>query len=284
MTDNHRIFVFSVFMQACLICVLVPSIVFGVDLLPSGTSGSLPSHTHRGEEIMGPISEKQLPDSVIQNIERQGHTHHAKDIKSGIIPAERLDESVVLMLELEKSLKEKAASVHLHADYVDRKAYDELEKKVTILEKRVNDLLAVLQGVTREQETIVFSGVNVQVTNGGGSTTGKPNGLGNLIIGYNEDRGKEVVTDHSGSHNLIVGSAHSYSSYGGVAIGSYHTIAAPYASVTGGYANEAKGGYATVSGGQLNKAIGKFSTVSGGMTRVAENSNSWQGGDTTPSK
>lgn len=282
MTVN-RIFVSSALMKTCLICVLVPAIVSGADSLPEGAPGSLPKHTHRGDEIVGTISEKQLPDSVTRNSE-QGHTHQAKDIKGGLLPAERLDESVVLMPELEKAMKEKAASSHSHTDYADRKAYEDLEKKVAVLESRVSALLAILQGVSREQDTIVFRSVNVQVTNGGGSTASKPNGLGNLIIGYNEERGKEVATERSGSHNLIVGNAHSYSSYGGAAIGSYHTIAAPYASVTGGYANEAKGGYATVSGGQLNKASGKFSTVSGGMTRVAESSNSWQGGDTPPAK
>ena len=36
-----------------------------------------------------------------------------------------------------------------------------------------------------------------------------PRGLGNLVIGYNEDSGDD---DRSGSHNLIVGGYHSYSS------------------------------------------------------------------------
>src|ERR1700758_1264362 len=37
------------------------------------------------------------------------------------------------------------------------------------------------------QPTITFSGVNVQVVSGSGSTSGTVNGQGNLIIGYAED-------------------------------------------------------------------------------------------------
>ena len=61
---------------------------------------------------------------------------------------------------------------------------------------------------------IVVSGANLYVNNGTGSTGGPVNGLGNLVIGYNELRG--AGDDRSGSHNLVVGSRNNYSSYGGL--------------------------------------------------------------------
>jgi len=48
---------------------------------------------------------------------------------------------------------------------------------------------------------------------GSGATEGMINGLGNLIVGYNEDVGSNAT--RTGSHNLVVGIEHSYSSYAG---------------------------------------------------------------------
>ena len=66
--------------------------------------------------------------------------------------------------------------------------------------------------------TIRFSGVNVQVVNGTGTTDGPGNGLGNLVVGYQElreDDENDETDDRnlrSGSHNLVVGKANNYSS------------------------------------------------------------------------
>jgi hypothetical protein len=38
--------------------------------------------------------------------------------------------------------------------------------------------------VTRDGDTLLFDGMNVQVANGTGTTDGEPNGTGNLIVGY----------------------------------------------------------------------------------------------------
>lgn len=48
--------------------------------------------------------------------------------------------------------------------------------------------------------------MNLQVINGEGATADTANGLGNLIVGYNEDT--DVPSDRSGSHNLVVGEDH----------------------------------------------------------------------------
>ncbi len=57
---------------------------------------------------------------------------------------------------------------------------------------------------------------NLQLTNGAGSTAAAMNGKGNLIVGYNED--SPIPTSRTGSHNVIVGTQHEYTSYGGLVL------------------------------------------------------------------
>lgn len=57
----------------------------------------------------------------------------------------------------------------------------------------------------------VFEGANVMVTSGSGATAGPVNGLGNLIVGYDEVI-SSGTSDKSGSHNLVAGPGHNYSS------------------------------------------------------------------------
>ncbi len=126
-------------------------------------------------------------------------------------------------------------------------------------------------------KTIRFSGVNVQVVNGTGSTNGDGNGLGNLIVGYQElrtddpwDNGiPDDTNDRSGSHNLVVGSRHNYSIFAGMVVGGSNTISGPWSTVSGGENNIASGFSSTVSGGEHNTASGLRSTVSGGYQNTA---------------
>jgi hypothetical protein len=113
------------------------------------------------------------------------------------------------------------------------------------------------------QQTVRFTGVNVQVVSGSGATAGIPNGRGNLIVGYNEDTAP--ANDRSGSHNLIVGPEHTYSSYGGIVAGISNTVSGAYASVTGGGDNVASGGKASIAGGAEQTASGVGSFVGGGI-------------------
>lgn len=119
---------------------------------------------------------------------------------------------------------------------------------------------------------LILEGVNVHIRNKRASTT-MVDGLGNLIIGYNET-GDEAGLFYpppvrSGSHNLIVGSGHSYGSAGGFVAGYRNTIGNAFSAVTGGFLNVARGDYSSVSGGLLNTADGEFSTISGGMQNDA---------------
>jgi hypothetical protein len=130
-------------------------------------------------------------------------------------------------------------------------------------------------------KTIRFERINVQIVNGLGATNGYPkdpdsvepldvkvDGVGNLIVGYNE-LGNPVVDDRTGSHNMVLGHGNSYSSFGGFAGPHDNTSSAPFASVTGGTGNEASGVGASVVGGEGNTAGGNWSTVSGGRGNLA---------------
>jgi len=54
----------------------------------------------------------------------------------------------------------------------------------------------------QDDQTLLISGVNLQVVNGTGSTSAV-NGLGNFIVGYNES--DSLTTERGGSHNLVMG-------------------------------------------------------------------------------
>ncbi len=201
------------------------------------------------------------------------HKHNGSDITAGKIKAEYIDDAITRDSELQAALgnmQNKKMKFQKNADVKS------LQAKIDRLQKTVKRLEAILQGVSKSGNNIVFSGVNIQIVDGTGKTTGTPNGRGNLIVGYNEapDRGSQ-----SGSHNVIVGTKNSYTSYGGIVAGSSNTISAPYACVSGGQGNVASGSYSSVSGGHLNKAAGDFSSVSGGLTRKADGNNNWSAGE-----
>jgi hypothetical protein len=118
---------------------------------------------------------------------------------------------------------------------------------IAALTARVEALEATLAGVSRAGNQIIIEGANLHIRSGSGATDGAVNGLGNLIIGYNELRG--TGDDRSGSHNLIVGREHNYSSYGGLVAGLRNATSAAFASVTGGRDNVSGGAHATVGGG-----------------------------------
>ncbi|UCD85172.1 MAG: hypothetical protein JSU92_02985 [Deltaproteobacteria bacterium] len=115
---------------------------------------------------------------------------------------------------------------------------------------------------------VILTGINLHVRSGGGSTGAVVNGLGNLLVGYNEEPFSLDPGDRGGSHNLIVGPYHSYSSYGGFLAGYRNTVSTRYASVSGGNNNNASGQSSSISGGRYNTASGAYSSVSGGETNT----------------
>jgi len=128
-------------------------------------------------------------------------------------------------------------------------------------------LVALPDGQGGTVPTVRFGGVNLQIVDGSGSTEGMT-GLGNLIVGYNEF-GNPGGDDRTGSHNVVVGKGHSYTSYGGIVAAQRNAIRSPYACVLGGSENVASGLASVVAGGQMNEAASDYSTVTGGTANVA---------------
>ena len=126
---------------------------------------------------------------------------------------------------------------------------------------------------------VLLTGVNVHIRSSSGKThDGKSlMGLGNLVIGFNEEPSSPKYNpqiDRRGSHNLIIGEKHRYSSYGGLVAGSRNTIRKPGASVIAGTSNTANGDYASVTGGSGNVASGSAASVSGGQNNVVDGQSS----------
>jgi hypothetical protein len=93
-----------------------------------------------------------------------------------------------------------------------------------------------------------ITGVNLRLLNGLGATD-TTNGLGNLIVGYNEPR-DSGETEQTGSHNVVVGKQHQFSSFGGLVVGLQNEIRGAFASVCGGVHNRAAGEHAAIGGGR----------------------------------
>lgn len=143
------------------------------------------------------------------------------------------------------------------------------EAKIVALRAKADPFFAhvsVANGIGNGTE-LVISGANLHVVSGTGLTDGAVNGLGNLIVGYNELRGTGDQRD--GSHNLIVGTRQNYPSYGCLAAGYNSTVSGPYSAVSGGINNVANNEYAAVSGGSTNTASGFASSASGGKDNTA---------------
>ena len=137
---------------------------------------------------------------------------------------------------------------------------------------------------------IVFSRANIHIVSGSGRTddNGNATGLGNLIIGYDEDPinplpgdstlGLPTIMqtsgfpfplnpgDRGGSHNLVIGGGNRFTkaAFGGFVAGERNAIDGFGASVSGGFFSNASGLFSSISGGIRNSASGLFASVSGG--------------------
>ena len=119
---------------------------------------------------------------------------------------------------------------------------------LTELAKYVTVDLNTLNGVKGPH--VIFHHANVHVQSGSGTTTEASGltGLGNLIVGYNEmpvqSSGSRV-----GSHNLVVGPSHAFTSRGGVVFGRGNLISGEYATTLGGVQNSSAGAASSILGG-----------------------------------
>lgn len=119
---------------------------------------------------------------------------------------------------------------------------------------------------------IIFTGANLHVRDGSGSTNdggGATTGLGNLVIGYDEPPNSPPAGYRSGSHDLVVGPGHTFSSFGGFVAGDTNAVEGPSATVSGGRGNAASGMVSSVSGGLGNAATDLATSVSAGHANAA---------------
>lgn len=176
-----------------------------------------------------------------------------------------------------------------------------LREELDQLRSTVIEIEGKVQYVTVERKNVngvsgphmIISGCNLHLRSGSGFTDDKvPEdekddesanlgayaGLGNLIVGYNE--GTVGLTDRQGSHNLVIGQGHKFSSCAGLIAGESNSIRGRSATVIGGYDNTASGLSSSIVGGTFNKALGMDSTISGGYNNKAEKQNASVAGGT----
>ena len=149
-----------------------------------------------------------------------------------------------------------------------------LQNRMTAAEGDIPDCMTTASGAGSVDD-VISAGRNVHVRNGQGNTNGS-NGVGNLVIGYNESGDGSPA--RGGSHNVVIGPEHSSSSYGGFVAGFSNTVSGKYASVSGGPDNTASNFMASGSGGQGNEASGRYASVSGGDSRTASGQYNWRAG------
>jgi FtsZ-binding cell division protein ZapB len=173
-----------------------------------------------------------------------------------------------------------------------------LQSDVTAAQKELTAARSVLAlatyvSVDRNVESgvigpnIVFSGANIHIVSGSGTTDdnlskgGSLTGLGNLIIGYNEDPADPALRyggiplgpgDRGGSHNLVIGRGHRFTkaAFGGLVVGEVNKISSSEASILGGGNNTASGDVASVGGGVGNTAGGVGASVLGGIDNFTD--------------
>ncbi|MDJ0787843.1 MAG: hypothetical protein QNK05_13620 [Myxococcota bacterium] len=205
-------------------------------------------------ELLDQIAEGQIPDAITRDSEIAGLQAQITSLQ---------DDNAALGLQV-ASLE--AANAGLGAQLAGFQA-------------SLDDLVTRFAGVSRSGDLLTFEAMNVRVTNGAGSTTTE-NGLGNLIVGYDEAP-PFGPADRSGSHNFVLGTSNSYSSHAGLVGGTRNSISAPFASVLTGASNVASAEGASVSGGAFNEASGLHASVSGGEQNTASGEgSSVSGGDT----
>lgn len=130
-------------------------------------------------------------------------------------------------------------------------------------EARLLALEELLQPLTRVDDTLVLDGVNLQIVNGEGRTT-SINGVGNLIVGYNEPPDSEDGRGRLGSHGVVIGGEHEWHGWSFLAQGTGHTVG-PGACAIGGEDNRASARSSCAVGGEHNQARAHYATAVGGQ-------------------
>ena len=137
-----------------------------------------------------------------------------KSVTRQSLHAQKLEETIAQYHLQAQQLEETTAQQRLQAQQLEgtitqqRLRAQQLQEKMAQqllqsqkLETMVNALYALLEGVSRGKNEILFSGINLHIVNGTGSTHDNVNGTGNLIVGYNEKKPGENLQMES--HEII---------------------------------------------------------------------------------
>src|SRR5262249_51190581 len=149
-------------------------------------------------------------------------------------------------------------------------AKTKLQTGIAALQTQADGSGAKLQRVSSDNDgrDIYIEGANLHVRSGlpnSEANSATVTGYGNVILGYNESAPTYQVYDptgtgpelgggsvKTGSHNLIVGSGHSYTSYGGVVSGVKNRITRPGAAALAGVENLARASNGAAAAGMTN--------------------------------
>jgi hypothetical protein len=145
------------------------------------------------------------------------------------------------------------------------------EAEQTTLKEVLPCIKFVAKGVD-EKPTVQFSGCNVQIVNGMGSTATE-NGAGNLVVGYDENTGAQRGHPgaQTGSHNLILGSEQEYTSFAGILTGVENSAQEAWAVIAGSQ-NTVSGQFSTITGGKGGEVSGEWGSITGGLANTVSSS------------
>lgn len=185
-----------------------------------------------------------LEKSLIQEVGEDLKQQYASDVTE---LTRELDEIKQILDEKYNVMQTTTSSSSSHSGLRHHRRLgplDDLEDRIDDLE----DITACVKSSSDDKE-FILEGCNVIIRNNEGNTD-DIDGYGNLIIGYNEGGSScREDCDRDGSHNIVIGKYHEWTSYGGIVAGYANFIDAPYASVLGGRLNSATGRASTVTAG-----------------------------------
>ncbi len=146
----------------------------------------------------------------------------------------RLDNLEAQVATLQSALDDEKAARARQVTELQTALFDERAARQNIDQIIADVIIQMLDGLkhfSRDGDDIYITGANLHIVNGTGETETK-NGLGNLIVGYNEGRTGIIPNlppdDRTGSHMLVVGKENNYSSYGGIVVGVHNTTSLNY--------------------------------------------------------
>jgi trimeric autotransporter adhesin len=201
-------------------------------------------------------------------------------------PIAQLQQQMAVLSVQLNALKTRVAT--LESDNIELRANVEAATLLVESAQADTDLVTLKLAhvsVSSDGRDIFVDGANLHIRNGAGGTR-TSNGVGNLVLGYDEPVDSYAFYDttgtgveqqggsqKTGSHNLVIGDGHSYTSFAGIVAGRNNRGTGAYATITAGEANIARGAGASVSGGSRNLAKGSLAAVSGGLDNDATGDN-----------